>query len=563
MPLDTTILHDLLVGPGHITEVQFKAAALEAGATQPLTEVLLDKGLIADNQLGQIIAEHLGIPFVRLNQTSIPSDILHVIPEIVARKQRIIAFGKDKKGLKLASDLPLNKEEKEFIAKKSGDAVMVFFATTRDINEAMRLYQPGIEKSFADLIGEDVSVAHLAEQPDAPVTKIVDLVFGYAYTNRASDIHIEPREHDSLVRFRIDGILHDILVVPKKLHDQIITRIKVLAKLRTDEHLSAQDGKMQVSLHDESIDIRVSVVPTVAGEKAVLRLLAAHLRKLFLPDLGLDPEDLKKVEKGFNRPYGMTLATGPTGSGKTSTIYAIVTILNTREKNIASIEDPVEYDIEGANQIQVNPKTNLTFADGLRSILRQDPDIIFVGEIRDDETAGIAVNSALTGHLVVSTLHTNNAATALPRLIDMQVEPFLIASTVNVIIAQRLVRKICEKCRVSEVVSVARLGELLSEQLIEKYLGAKKQFHLYKGAGCAVCHQTGYSGRIGIFEVLEVSEKIRSLIVAKADAGALQRQAVLEGMTTLLEAGLKKVNLGITTVEEVLRVSEGEGKKSN
>ncbi len=553
MQLAVDKLRELLVGPGHITEADFKNAALIAAAGQPLIEVLVDKGLIADDQLGRIIAEALGFPFIRLAQVAIKPEVLRIIPEIVAKKQQVIAFDKDKNGLKVAFANPANTIEAEFIAKKSGDQVVVYYATPRDIAATLRLYAKDIQKTFDELLVEQLAAASQAADAKVPLTKMVDLFFEYAYANKASDIHLEPREKNFLVRFRIDGVLHDILQLPKNFYEQILSRIKVLAKLRTDEHLSAQDGKLRVSIDGEEVDVRVSIVPIVAGEKIVMRLLSSHSRQLFLADLGMNEADLAKVKAGFKKPYGMILSTGPTGCGKTSTIYAILTILNTREKNIASIEDPVEYDIEGVNQIQVNEKTNLTFADGLRSILRQDPDIIFVGEIRDQETAGIAVNSATTGHLVLSTLHTNDAATTLPRLIDMDVEPFLIASTVNTIVGQRLVRKICEQCRTSVKVTAAALDGSVPLPFIIKYLGDKPELRLYQGKGCAVCHQTGYVGRTGIFEVLEVSAKIRALIVAKADADAIEAQAVSEGMSTMLEAGLQKVALGITTLEEVLR----------
>ncbi len=555
MDISNDKLKELLVVPGHISAGDFKLAVLEVSTTRNISDVLLDKGLIADKQLGQIIADYLCVPFVDLAQTSVVPEILRIIPEVVAKKQQIISFAKDTDGLKIATSNPVNTEEIKFIEKKSGEHVLVYYSTPRDIAQALRLYAKDIQKTFDELLSEQVETANKGIGGEVPLIKMVDLFFEYAYTSKASDIHIEPRNKSFLVRFRIDGVLHDILELPKNLYDQVVSRIKVLAKLRTDEHLSAQDGKLRIKIEQEDVDVRVSIVPIVAGEKIVMRLLSSHSRQLFLTDLGMSEADLEKVKAGFKKPYGMILATGPTGSGKTSSIYAILTILNTREKNIASIEDPVEYDIEAVNQIQVNEKTNLTFADGLRSILRQDPDIIFVGEIRDKETAGIAVNSATTGHLVLSTLHTNDAATTLPRLIDMEVEPFLIASTVNTIVAQRLVRKICERCRISENISLLDLSKTLSPVLIKKYFGNKQNFRLYRGKGCKVCHETGYTGRIGIFEVLEVSPKIRELIVSKADADAIQAQAIEEGMTTMLESGLQKVAVGITTLEEILRVT--------
>lgn len=522
----------------------------------PLGEVLLEKDLVSDENLGKVIADLLGVPFVYLSTISIPSEILGIIPEVVAKKQKIVAFGKGKDGLKLAMADPRKSEIAEFVAKKIGEKVSSFYATERDIERTLGLYKKDLQKSFDELLKGALEEAGKVESKEAPISKIVDLLLQYAYNNSASDVHIEPGEESSLIRFRIDGVLHDVLHFPKDIHDQVVTKIKVLSKLRTDEHLSAQDGKMQMKVEEEDLDIRVSIVPVVDGEKVVLRLLSSRHRQFSLNDLGMSENNLEIVKKGFSKPFGMVLATGPTGSGKTTTIYAILKILNTREKNIATIEDPVEYDIDGINQIQVNPKTNLTFADGLRSILRQDPDIVFVGEVRDQETAAIAINAAMTGHLVLSTLHTNDAATSLPRLLDMGVEPFLVASTVNVIIAQRLVRKICEKCRTSINLSAAELGKYFPENLVQKYFKSKKEVRVYQGKGCSICHDTGYLGRVGIFEVLEIGEPLRELITAKADADTLKKRGVEEGMLTMLEDGMDKIERGLTTIEEVIRVTK-------
>jgi type II secretory ATPase GspE/PulE/Tfp pilus assembly ATPase PilB-like protein len=424
--------------------------------------------------------------------------------------------------------------------------VTTYLATNQDISNALRVYRKDLQNTFDQLI----------KTSEVPMSKIVDLLISDAAQDKASDVHIEPQEKDSLVRFRIDGILHDVLSLPKGLHDQIITRIKILSRLRTDEHLSPQDGKMRISLEDEDIDVRVSILPVTEGEKAVLRLLSSKFRKFSLVDLGMNEKDLQKVTAAFSKSYGMVLSTGPTGSGKTTSIYAIVKLLNTREKNITTIEDPAEYRIQGVNQINVNVKTNLTFASGLRSILRQDPNIIFVGEIRDSETAGIAVNASLTGHLVLSTLHTNDAATALPRLIDMNVEPFLVASTVNVIFAQRLVRKICEICKGTRTITREDLLKNLPSNAVSKHMGNKNSITIYQGAGCKICHMTGYSGRIGVFEVLEVTKSIRDLITRRQDADIITQGAINEGMTTMLDDGLDKVLQGLTTIEEVLRVTK-------
>ena len=393
---------------------------------------------------------------------------------------------------------------------------------------------------------------------DAPIEKIVNLLIEFAYQDKTSDVHIEPQEKECLIRFRIDGVLHDVLHLPKPFHDRIIARIKILSRLRTDEHLSPQDGKLRIKLEEENLDIRVSIIPIVDGEKVVMRLLASRYQQFSLADLGMRESDLKKVTGSYNKSYGMILSTGPTGSGKSTSIYAILKVLNTREKNITTIEDPVEYRIQGVNQIQTNPKTNLTFASGLRSILRQDPNIVLVGEIRDDETAGIAVNAALTGHLVLSTLHTNDAATALPRLIDMGVEPFLVASTVNIIIGQRLIRKICEICKASVELSREQLVKNLSEDIVQKHFGATASVRAYQGRGCRICHNTGYSGRVGIYEVLVISKEVKRLIAEKKDSDVILKQALSEGMDTMMDDGLKKVASGETSIEEVLRATKVE-----
>ncbi|KKR81118.1 MAG: Type II secretion system protein E [Candidatus Daviesbacteria bacterium GW2011_GWA1_41_61] len=533
-----------------------KSLELSRSRNIPLWEAVVSLDLISDAQMGKLAADFLKVPYIYLSQVSIPVHLLQIIPEVVAKKEQIIAFEKNSQGLKVAMADPLNLEIQQFIAKKAGEKVIPYYATAKDLNEAMRLYSKELQKTFDEMLQQQVEAVEKGQAQDVPIAKIVDLLVEYAYQNKASDIHIEPAEQQSLVRFRIDGVLHDVLKMPIALHSQVVTRVKVLSKLRTDEHMSAQDGKLQMSLPEEELDIRVSIVPIVDGEKIVMRLLSSRSRQFSLGDLGMNDKDLAKVKAGFKRPYGMVLSTGPTGSGKTTTIYAILKILNTRDKNIATIEDPVEYDMEGVNQIQVNPKTNLTFADGLRAILRQDPDIIFVGEVRDKETAGIATNSAMTGHLVLSTLHTNNAATTLPRLIDMGIEPFLVASTVNVIVGQRLVRQICQKCRLSQMMSLTELSKQIPKELIKKHLGDKSQLRIYQGKGCPVCHNSGYSGRIGVFEVLEVTEAIKELIAAKADADVLSKKAIQEGMSTMLEDGLQKVAHGITTIEEVLRVTK-------
>lgn len=550
-------LYKILVGDGYITEPEAKTA-LEYSKLQKISleEAVLQKDLISDENLGRLISDHIKVPYINVSTMSIPISVIKTIPENTARTQKILVFAKGPDGLKVAMANPQNREVIDMIVKKTNLPVQIYFSTEKDIDRAIRFYKSELQKTFDTLMGGQMQIGDATIRDDAPVAKIVDTLIEYAYDSKASDLHIEPEENDCLVRLRVDGVLQDALRLPRKMHDRIVSRIKVLSRLRTDEHMSAQDGKMQITLPDEQLDIRVSIVPVVEGEKVVLRLLTSHFQAFGLTDLGMSKVDMEKVKDGFTKPYGMILSTGPTGSGKSTTMYAILKILNTREKNIATIEDPVEYQVEGINQIQVNVKTNLTFANGLRSILRQDPDIIYVGEIRDEETADIAINSAMTGHLVLSTLHTNDAGTSLPRLIDMKIEPFLVASTVNVIIGQRLVRTICNKCKVSQIVKASGIEEQISAELVKKHLGSSEELRLYKGKGCQVCHGTGYSGRVGIFEILSVSPAIQKLINDKADSDAITNKAVAEGMATMLDDGLDKVQRGVTTIEEILRATK-------
>jgi type IV pilus assembly protein PilB len=558
MLLPDSQIQELLRQSGLIDEKTMQDVIVSAAnARIPLQEAVIDKNVIPDEKLGQLIANYIKYPFVNLSKSSIPDEVYKIVPERLARKYKVVAFAKDNMGISLAMADPVHIKIADSISKKTGQKVTVFMATERNIENVLQLYKRNLQVTFDDLLQQEITRTNTT-MDDAPIIKIVDLLIAYAYREKSSDIHIEPEEKNSLVRFRTDGILHDVLYIDKTLHDRIITRIKVLSRLRTDEHMSAQDGKMRVIVDEDNLDIRVSIIPVTEGEKAVLRLLSSHFRTFSLHDLGLNDKDLVKVNSAINKSYGMILSTGPTGSGKTTSIYAILKILNTREKNITTIEDPVEYRMKGVNQIQVNEKANLTFANGLRSILRQDPNVIFVGEIRDSETAGIAVNAALTGHLVVSTVHTNDAATTLPRLIDMKVEPFLVASTVNVIVAQRLVRKICESCKEQKMIRRADILKDIPDELIAKHFGSGEEIAGYEGKGCKICHATGYSGRIGIFEVIEMSEKIKTLITQKADSDEITKEAIAEGMTTMLDDGLEKSAKGLTTIREVLRATKVE-----
>jgi len=384
------------------------------------------------------------------------------------------------------------------------------------------------------------------------VIRLVDNLIAAAFELRASDVHVDPEEQQIRVRFRIDGVLHDNYIFPKSLHSELITRIKILCGLRTDEHQAAQDGRFKTHIAGHAgLDVRVSIAPTYFGENCVMRLLAEQSSSLSLESVGYSKANLTKLDRAMARPYGMILATGPTGSGKTTTLYAIVKKLNVPEVSIITIEDPIEYSIHGIDQIQVNARTGLTFAQGLRFILRQDPNIIMVGEIRDSETASIAVNAAMTGHIVLTTLHTNDAATTLPRLLDLGIEPFLIASTISAIIGQRLVRLLCTECKVAKQLSDPEL-EALKNVLSEELLGDRRDF--YTGVGCKKCDMSGFRGRIGIHEILEMNDEIREMIMKRSDSTEIKIAAVRAGMVPMLQDGFEKAVQGLTTIEEVLRV---------
>jgi len=561
MQITDSKLKEMLVQSGLIAEADFDSAAKEAREqAKNLADLLVEKDLIRDNQLNQLIANEFNVSYVNLQQEKIDEAVLNLVLELVAKRKGVIAFARDKEGIKVGMTNPGDLEMVHLLQKQFGDKVIPYYTGQKDIVESLVLYKSSLQEEFSKIISEINDKKKAKEDHDDLFIKLVDLLLQYGYQNKASDIHIEPYARETLVRFRIDGIMHDVLEIPKNLSDFIIARIKIMAKMRTDEHRSAQDGKLVFKSGDDKIDVRVSIVPVTQGENLVLRVLADKNRRFSLNDLGINDKDLVKINQAIRNPHGMILVTGPTGSGKTTTLYAILKILNKREVHIATIEDPVEYDIEGVSQIQVDTKTNLTFAKGLRAIVRQDPDIIMVGEIRDEETAGIAINSALTGHLVLSTLHTNDAPTTIPRLLDMGIEPFLAASTVNVVIAQRLVRVICEKCRSAYAISEEEKNIIKSDPNLLKYFKDRGHNNLdkilfYKGNGCKVCSNTGFSGRLGVFEILEMTDKIREQIVKNSSSGEIMKIARSQGMTTMLEDGIEKVFNGITTFSEVFRVT--------
>lgn len=546
-----------------ITDAQAQELKVEAKAKgTPVYYLVLEKQLLSDDQIAKTMAEFYGIPLASLEKMALKEEVLRTIPEIFARSKLVVTFARDKNGLRVALADPRDLDVIEFVRKKTGEKVTLHYATPRRIDEALRHYRKDIEAALEKLLKEaKVEAKKLGRSVEVPIIKIVDTLLSYGNQNHASDIHIEPREENSLVRFRVDGILHDVTVLPRDIHQEVVTRIKVLSSLRTDEHFAAQDGKLTFRAgidlpkeRQEKMDVRISIIPTTHGEKVVMRLLSARVRQFSLEDMGFSKGDTKKIEEAYEKPYGMIIASGPTGSGKTTTMYAVLKILNKRDINITTIEDPVEYDMEEVNQIQVNPKTGLTFARGLRSIVRQDPDIILVGEIRDPETANIAVNAAMTGHLVLSTMHANDAATTLVRLLDMGAEPFLVASSVNVVVAQRLLRVLCQECRKEKKVSATELRKNFPPDLIEKHLGKGSQVSVWAAEGCPVCQHTGYSDRIGIHEVLLVDDDIREAIISRKDAETIREMAIEKGMITMLEDGHIKMAKGVTTVEEVMRV---------
>lgn len=555
--LDNTALYNALVDLDVIDKGSLDDAYAQSNETkESLNRIVLDRDLISDENLGMLVADILKVPFARLGKMAMERETLQSLSEEMSRAKRIIAFKKDGEGTHIAMENPNDLATLALVKKKISGPLKIYYATERDILFALFSYQREPVEVFEEMISKSAEEMKGPNKGEAPIIKIVDTMMVYAYQSRASDVHIEPYEDFTQFRFRVDGILSDVIRLPKELENQIVSRIKIISNLPTDEHAAALDGKFTFEVTGvEEVDVRVSILPTTHGERVVMRLLASNMRQYALLDLGLSEADVAKVREAYTKPYGMLLSTGPTGSGKTTTMYAFLKILNKRNVNIMTIEDPVEYQIKGVNQIQVNPKTDLTFAAGLKSIVRQDPNIILVGEIRDEETASIAVNAALTGHLLLSTLHTNDAATTIPRLLEMGIEPFLLASSVNMVVAQRLVRKTCTNCRVSGVISPTDLKSELPIELVKKGLDKEgKGMRVYSGKGCEVCKHTGYLGRVGIFEVMPMSEKIKEAIVAKKDADTIKKIAVKEGMRTMIEDGLEKVRLGITTIDELLRV---------
>lgn len=566
-------LEEILISNNILADKEFKDYSKKAkAATAKLEDYLLDKKIIAPQILYESAAKFYKFPYIDLKNQTIRKDILFIIPEVTAKAHQTVVFDKNEKELKVATLDISNIELFDFLAKKTGLEVVLHLTTPENIKDILKQYHKGLS---AEILGEEESMEgedkpenlkNLAQ--DLPVVRIVDTLLEYAILEKASDIHIEPTDQEVQVRYRIDGILRKVMTLPKSAHAGITARVKILSNLKLDEHRLPQDGRFKIKTPDYQVSFRVSIIPTFDGEKTVMRLLPDTAQQLSLEQLGFQPTALDIVKRNIDKPHGMILVTGPTGSGKTTTLYTMLQILNKPEVNISTIEDPIEYKMPGVNQCQVQPKIGFTFAGALRAFLRQDPNIILVGEIRDNETADIAINAAMTGHLVLSTLHTNDAVTAIPRLTDMQIPTFLIASTINIIIAQRLVRKICKNCIESYNLDAKTYTELEKQFNIadlEGTLGklgflSKKQklkeVLFYRGRGCQVCNNSGYKGRLGIYEILEVDEKISQLILQKASRDELEKAAISAGMITIPQDGFIKAKNGITSIEEVLRVTQ-------
>lgn len=577
--LNTALKQKRLVNDDKIAVLQKEREQLKTPS--PWEDFLVQKKVVAEPQLLEIKAGLLGTPIVDLTGQTIPQEVLNLVPEPIAHRHQVISFAKGKDELSLAMTDPEDIQTREFIQKKTGLKIKTFLIGKTSLDFGLSKYHSSLEKEIKHLftpatkpltslpegLSADDTLKKLAEE--IPVIRVVDTLLEYAVFEKASDIHIEPQENAVTVRYRIDGVLHDVMTLPKVIQAAIAARIKVLSNLKIDEHRLPQDGRFKIDKDGYKFSLRVSTIPIFDGEKVVIRLLDESAKAMSLEDLGFEASSLDIISRNIKKPHGMLLVTGPTGSGKSTTLYTVLSMLNTKSVNISTIEDPVEYRIVGANQMQVNPKIGLTFDIGLRALLRQDPNIIMIGEIRDRETAEEAVHAAMTGHIVFSTLHTNTAASALPRLLDIGVEPYLIASTINAVLAQRLVRVICKDCQVPIKVDDTILNSLSKQFHLEKLLPvlvaagltpAKtksiKELTFYKGQGCDKCGHSGYRGRLGLHEILEVSEGVAQMIMEHKSASEIQDQGEKEGMILMWEDGFIKAMKGITTIDEIVRVSK-------
>jgi len=544
-----------------------KLVAISKQLKSPVEQILIGKNIFTENELGSLIAEEFSVEFVDLDKVDLNVEVMDQIPKEVSTKKKIVAFEKGRGALKVALSNPNDLETLDFIRKRTGYTIKPFFSFESEIDAALRMHHGDIQQAFIKIIEENAkkSKSEVGKLEDVaqklPAIKIVDTIIEYAVNEQASDIHIEPLETEVLIRYRVDGQLKDITTLPKNILPVLVARLKILANLKIDEHRLPQDGRIKTVINNSKIALRVSILPIFFGEKVVMRVLEESSRKFSLEDLGVDGNNFEVMKSTITKPHGMVLVTGPTGSGKTTTLYTVMNILNTTTVNINTIEDPIEYSMPRINQTQVKPNIGMTFAGGLRALLRQDPDIIMVGEIRDHDTVSMAINAAMTGHLVLSTLHTNSAAASIPRLIDMGVEPFLIATTLNSILAQRLVRKLCDDCKKKVKLPkniLSGLKEQLKKQGItpaqsKKVIGDGK---FYQSGGCNKCGDKGFKGRLGIFEVLDVNEEIVRLITNNVTFRDIQAAALKNKMVTMLMDGITKAHEGQTTIEEVLAATK-------
>jgi type IV pilus assembly protein PilB len=542
----------------------------------PLETYILKEKKMPEELLYRIAAQFYKLPFINLREHPIRQDILFLIPEPIAVSHKVVAFEKTDDELKVATLEPTDLQTFEFIRRKTNLKLRVYYTNPSSLETALKLYRQSLSAELGSLTtipkgageddGEEEKLEKLAE--DIPIVRVVDSILEHSILEGASDIHIEPSEKEVQVRFRVDGMLRPVMTFPKVVAPGIVARIKVLASLKLDEHRMPQDGRFKIENPNYRFSVRVSILPVVDGEKIVMRLLAETTKPLSLEQLGFQAKNKEIMNRNIRKPHGIIFVTGPTGSGKSTTLYSVLHILNSPKVNISTIEDPVEYRMDGVNQSQVNSKIGFTFAAGLRSLLRQDPNIILVGEIRDEETAGIAVQAAMTGHLVVGTLHTNDAATSIPRLIDMGVPPFLISFTANMFVAQRLVRKICPNCvrsykmpehMVEQLRTTVNLASIWATLEREGYIAPGQTIEettFWRGSGCAQCNNAGYKGRIGIYEVMEMSGELAPMVNKSANANEINAAAIRNGMVTLIEDGFMKAVKAATTIEEILRVTK-------
>ena len=554
----TKKLGEILVEEGLITAEQLERALVEQSRTdQLLGRILIDLKMVKESDLMAALAKQIGFRFVDLTEFTIDGSAAGLIPEQVARRYRALPIGYEDSRLVVAMADPANLFALDDIRTITGMDLLPVVATAADIEVAIRKYSR-MDESVQKLSSEAASAAEddladieraAASLEEGPIVKMVNLLISQAIADRASDIHIEPMEREVRIRYRIDGVLQEVMRSPKNIQAGLISRLKVMADINIAERRVPQDGRIGLTVSGKSVDLRVATLPTVYGEKVVIRILDKSSVLLKLEELGFLDQSFKRFQEAYTKPYGAILVTGPTGSGKSTTLYACLNIVNKPDRNIITVEDPVEYRLQGINQMQMNVRAGLTFASALRSILRADPDVVLVGEIRDHETANIAIEAALTGHLVLSTLHTNDAPSSLPRLVEMGVETYLVASSIDCVVAQRLARKLCPKCRESYRPTQAELEQVGFPEFVWDDIK-----EIFRPVGCTACSKTGFRGRLGLYEVMTMSEEIERLVVERAPSEEIRRSARRDGMITLREDGLEKIRLGITSIEEVLRV---------